>query len=206
MENNQEHVDSKQTSNIKTSNISSSLHTLTSAYTLKRLSMLYVLILIGTIFYTAIYLTAQNNSNIFILKSDTIGVMTETYNAIILLFIPFIFGGIGAIARVLLAGLEIIQSYKLIVSSGLMASFSWLGIKSKLFISLLTPYVEKKYSIPESLPINQAHDISTEFYSMVLIAVLVGMFASNIYIFINQRVEQLTAEKSNYKDKTQSDK
>ena len=132
--------------------------------------------------------------------------MTETYNAIILLFIPFIFGGLGAIARVLLAGLEIIQSYKLIVSSGLMASFSWLGIKSKLFISLLTPYVEKKYSIPESLPINQAHDISTEFYSMVLIAVLVGMFASNIYIFINQRVEQLTAEKSNYKDKTQSDK
>ncbi len=69
-----------------------------------------------------------------------------------------------------------------------MSSFSWLGIKSKVFIALLTPYTAKSAESGEAL----ISESGTEFYSMALVAVLVGAFASNLYIFINQKVESLT--------------
>jgi hypothetical protein len=152
----------------------------------------YGLVALGFI----LYFTASNNPDIFRLRPDTLAVITQTYNALVLLLVPFVFGCFGAVARVLMAGLKATQSFTLIMASGLMATFSWLGIKSKVFISLLAPYVEKKYSVTESVVMQQQSDLNTEFYSMVLVAVLVGMFASNIYIFINQRVEQLSREAS----------
>lgn len=71
-----------------------------------------------------------------------------------------------------------------------MAAFSWVGIKSKLFIALLTPYIEAKPNVSEAIK-----DIDiTEFYSMVLVAILVGMFASNLFVFIDNKTKMLKLE------------
>lgn len=145
-------------------------------------------------FAVAFYFTASRNPEIFTLKKETLSVITEFYNAITLLTVPFILGLIGALARVLMAGIKAAENLTIIFSSGLMAAFSWLSLKSKIFLALVTPYIpHANTSQIEQLP--NTTDIGSEFYSMALVAVLVGMFASNIYIAINQRVEKLASDK-----------
>jgi len=135
---------------------------------------------------------AYLNPQIFIIQGATLQIWNQAINAVILLIVPFLLGCLGAYARVLIAG-ELLSSYrKIILSSGILATFSWMGIKSKVFLALLSPYVEKasakaSESISQFTPENE-----NAFYSMALVAVMVGMFSSNIFIFVNQRVKQLT--------------
>ncbi|WP_407361958.1 hypothetical protein HKW97_11665 [Pseudomonas luteola] len=146
-------------------------------------------------FAVAFYFTASRNPEIFTLKKETLSVITEFYNALTLLIVPFILGLIGALARVLMAGIRAAENLRIIFSSGLMAAFSWLSLKSKVFLALVAPYIPHATNAQiEQLP--STTDIGSEFYSMALVAVLVGMFASNIYIAINQRVEKLATDKS----------
>lgn len=128
------------------------------------------------------------NRGIFELKKEVLVALNETVNALLLLVVPFIFGTIAASARVMISGLQFEQNMRIIVASGLISSFSWLGIKSKVFIALLTPYIARHSDSGEAL----VTESSSEFYSMALVAVLVGAFASNLYIFVNQKVESLT--------------
>ncbi|KAB7702116.1 hypothetical protein GBN33_02970 [Plesiomonas shigelloides] len=130
----------------------------------------------------------RQNPEIFKLKEEVLIVLNETMNALLLLIVPFIFGVIAATTRVMISGLQLRENIKLISASGLMSSFSWLGIKSKVFIALLTPYIAKATDTGDAA----IREGSSEFYSMALVAVLVGAFASNLYIFINQKVESLT--------------
>lgn len=156
-----------------------------------RMVYIYAAIALAVVFY----FTATRNPEIFTLKKETLSVITEFYNALTLLVVPFILGLIGALARVLMAGIRAAENVRIIFSSGLMAAFSWLSLKSKIFLALVIPYIPHSTdSQIEQLP--SATDIGSEFYSMALVAVLVGMFASNIYIAINQRVEKLASDKS----------
>lgn len=146
--------------------------------------------------FTIVYILAigiwfifRQNPSIFVLKQEVLTVISETVNALVLLIVPFIFGVIAASARVMISELNFEKNIKLIAASGLMSSFSWLGIKSKVFIALLTPYIAKNAETSEAL----VAEGSSEFYSMALVAVLVGAFASNLYIFVNQKVESLTS-------------
>jgi hypothetical protein len=148
----------------------------------------------AVIIISALGFTAWSNPEIFKLKPETLSVITEFYNALTLLLVPFILGIIGAFARVLISGIKASQHLPIIFSSGLMASFSWLSLKSKIFLALVTPYIP--HAQPEQVAaIAKSPDIGNEFYSMALVAVLVGMFASNIYIAISEKVERLTNEK-----------
>ncbi|GEQ76457.1 hypothetical protein CTTA_3462 [Comamonas testosteroni] len=161
----------------------------TSAKLLPINSMSYLaLILPLYILGILIYILYRSNPEIFILNKEVFIFIHEAFNAIVLLTIPFIFGIISASARVLISDLRIFTNIKLILASGLMSSFSWLGIKSKVFIALISPYLAQ--NIPSSE--KTISDGSSEFYSMILVAVIVGAFASNLYIFINQKIEILT--------------
>lgn len=147
-------------------------------------------ILIGIVI--ALWYTAWLNPEIFTLHQDTLYVITDTYNVAILLLVPLSFGMLGATSRIMLSGMKFFENIKLVFSSGLIAAFSWLGIKSKIFIALITPYIphaQIQSTREASMTLDQT---GNEIYSMILVAVIVGMFSSNIYIFINQRVEQLT--------------
>ncbi|EGR1569452.1 MULTISPECIES: hypothetical protein [Vibrio] len=148
----------------------------------------------ATIIAGALFYTAYLNPEVFTLHETTLSEIKEAYNLIVLLGIPFIFGSIGASARVLISGMQVGQSLKLIFSSGLIATFSWLSVKSKIFLALITPYVAES-ALKGSKEASEALQTnSSEMYSLALVAVLVGMFASNIYIFIEQRVEQLSSK------------
>lgn len=144
----------------------------------------------------ALFYTAKMNPQIFTLHPETLSLITEAYNLMVLLLIPMFFDAIGAISRVMLSGLNIAKNFRLIISSSLMAAFSWLSIKSKIFISLIAPHI-----ITSNATIQPVSDTleksSPEIYSMVLVAVIVGMFASNLYIFINNKVEKITEKSRN---------
>ena len=90
-----------------------------------------------------------------------------------------------------MAGVKAGQQGVLIVSSGLMAMFSWVGIKSGILLAVVAPHLEK-----QGVPSNITAQTESSFYTMALVAILVGMFSTNLYIFINQRVEQIVAKNS----------
>ncbi|HFQ5032110.1 TPA: hypothetical protein ACGV5Y_004378, partial [Vibrio vulnificus] len=57
-----------------------------------------------------------------------------------------------------------------------------------ILVSIIAPHLEK-----QGVKVSEvAANTSAEFYSMALVAIVVGMFSSNVYIFINQKVESLT--------------
>ncbi len=150
---------------------------------------IYFFMVVGII----LFLSITRNPEVFVLNEETQQVLAQFYNVLIWMLVPCTLGMMGAAARVLLAGMIVSESRKLIFSSGLIAAFSWLGIKSKVFLALVAPYVVGATQT-KSADIVVVGSIGAEFYSMALVAVLVGMFASNIYIFINQRVEKLTRD------------
>ncbi|WP_041713649.1 hypothetical protein [Paraglaciecola sp. T6c] len=153
-----------------------------------------LLIFWGFIFYITsflLYFIFRENLEIFALKKEVAIAINDMLNAFLLLSVPFVFGTIAASTRILISELSIKKNYKIIFASGLMASFSWLGIKSKVFVALLTPYIAKSYEVKET----SLQEGSGEFYSMALVAVLVGAFASNLYIFVSQKVEVLSSNK-----------
>jgi hypothetical protein len=141
--------------------------------------------------FSILLFTSMRNPGIYEIDKETLTLINQAFNAIVLLVIPFFLGSLGATARILMAGVKSGQQGVLIVSSGLMAMFSWVGIKSGVLLAIVAPHLEKQ-------GINSEVTMQTEsnFYTMALVAILVGMFSTNLYIFINQRVEQIVAQKS----------
>ncbi|UDM61776.1 hypothetical protein KIJ96_00425 [Pseudoalteromonas piscicida] len=152
---------------------------------------LYYMLMTFSVCFFVLVITSIMNQGLYRIDEETLSTIKIAYNALILLMIPFLLGALGAFTRVLISGLKVANSTTLIIASGLMAVFSWIGIKSGILVSIIAPHLEKQ-GVKIEASINVSH---TEFYTMALVAILVGMFSSNVYIFINQKVEQLTKEK-----------
>ena len=152
-----------------------------------------IVVLYGLLAFTAaVVYVVYTNPSIGYLSDDTRGELNQAVNAIALLSIPFILGTIGATARILISDVRLFSSIKQIAASGIFAIISWIGIKSKVFLSLLTPYVEKT-TAEGAVVIDQLSQVNDNaFYSLAFVALLVGMFSSNLYVMMNTRVEQLT--------------
>ncbi len=144
--------------------------------------VVYALLALGALFYFLI----SHNPEILKLESETIILFQKMINVLVISLIPFIFGIFGALTRLMLSGEKTINGYiGIVTASGFMAVFSWLSIKSGIFLSLLLPHMQNELSKATVQTIESQND----FYSMILVATLVGMFSSNIYIIINKKVE-----------------
>ncbi|MQW06554.1 hypothetical protein GHK45_23360 [Sinorhizobium meliloti] len=154
----------------------------------KTMSMALVLGLI----FTALFWISFHNPEIYLVKAETLTIINSGYNAIILLTIPFLLGVVGAISRLLLSGVRVIQEVSLVIGSGLMAAFSWVGIKSGVLMAVIAPHLEKQ-GLAEPAQISSS---PSDFYTLMLVAVFVGMFSTNLYLFISQRVDQLSQKAS----------
>lgn len=153
------------------------------------------LMLLGTLvfFFFMIFLMASiKNPDLYQIDKETLIIINQAFNALVLLTIPFLLGMLGAVSRILIAGLNVVNQSSLILSSGLMATFSWIGIKSGVLLAIVAPHFEKQGIPPEGIVSSPSN-----FYTMALVAVLVGMFSTNLYLFINQKVEQLTQKSNN---------
>lgn len=137
---------------------------------------------------------SMGNPSIYKIDEETLLVVNQALNAIILLVVPFLLGIVGASARILIATIKPELKGNLLISSGLMATFSWIGIKSGVLISIIAPHLEKANVAPERA-ISSAHD----FYTMAFVAILVGMFSTNLYLIISEKVEQITQQVQNKK-------
>ncbi|KQX98735.1 hypothetical protein ASE23_24135 [Rhizobium sp. Root73] len=110
---------------------------------------------------------------------------------------PFLLGVLGAVARLLLSGVRVMAELPLAVGSGLMATFSWVGIKSGVFMAVVAPHMAKQGVADQAAFAKTPSD----FYTLVLVAVFVGMFSTNLYLFISQRVEQLSSRKAEHRER-----
>ncbi|EIY8044348.1 hypothetical protein MNR05_004585 [Vibrio vulnificus] len=150
------------------------------------------LMYLGTIimFVFMIFIMASiTNRDLYQIDKETLTIINQAFNAMILLTIPFLLGMLGAVSRILIAGVNVTNQFSLILSSGLMATFSWIGIKSGVLLAVVAPHLEKQGVTSETVISSPSN-----FYTMALVAVLVGMFSTNLYLFINQKVEQLTSK------------
>lgn len=150
------------------------------------------LMLITTI-GSILWFVAFQNREIFILEPDTLLLISRAFNALVLLTLPFILGSLGAVSRLLLSGVRIPEQFSLVVGSGVMAAFSWIGVKSGVLLALIAPHVEKT-RLPDAIEFSKS---SSDFYTLALVAIFVGMFSTNLYMFIRDKVEKLAAEKKN---------
>lgn len=141
--------------------------------------------------FAILMFASMTNPGIYKIDKETLILINQAFNAIVLLVIPFFLGSLGATARILMAGVKAGQQGVLIVSSGLMAMFSWVGIKSGVLLAIVAPHLEK-----QGITADVTVQTESNFYTMALVAIVVGMFSTNLYIFINQRVEQIVAQKS----------
>lgn len=129
------------------------------------------------------------NIDIFKLEQETSIIINQAINAVVLLAIPFLLGSVAGLTRILMSDVSVKNKGTLVVSSGIMAMFSWIGIKSGVLMAIVAPHLEK-----QGVAVALEGQTSSTFYTMALVAILVGMFSTNLYLFINGRVEQLTAK------------
>ncbi|OOE97999.1 hypothetical protein BZG78_10260 [Salinivibrio sp. MA351] len=156
----------------------------------ERRKRMYLLVTF-TFAFMVLVMASVTNPGIYKIDPETLITINQAFNAIVLLAIPFLLGSIGAVARILMSGLLMVHSGTLVISSGLMAMFSWVGIKSGVLLAIVAPHLEDK-GVSTSITAQAPSD----FYTMALVAILVGMFSTNLYLFINQRVEYLTQQAS----------
>lgn len=152
--------------------------------------MLYSLCL--TFIFMIFFFVSTTNPEIYNIDSSTVSTINQAMNALFLLTIPFLLGSLGGAARILIADIKIKSKGNLIISSGLMAAISWIGVKSGVLVAVIAPHLEKAGATAE-VTIQSSND----FYTMALVAVFVGMFSTNLYLMISQKVDQLTAQRKN---------
>jgi hypothetical protein len=150
------------------------------------MNRLIVVAAVGFVFMV-FNLLSLRNPEIYDVDPETLRTVNQAINAIILLTVPFVLGTIGAAARILISDINPQHKTALIVSSGLMAVFSWVSIKSGVLVALLAPHIERANLSKETVTTGQS-----DFYTLALVAIAVGMFATNVYLMIAQRVDQLT--------------
>ncbi|WP_414894383.1 hypothetical protein [Pseudomonas sp. IT-232MI5] len=142
----------------------------------------------GIVIFIFFFLSARN-PEIYDIDTATLKTINQAINALILLTVPFVLGSLGAFARTLISDITPDHKGGLIVSSGLMGVFSWVSIKSGVLIALIAPHIDKA-----NLPKDTVVSGQSDFYTLALVAILVGMFSTNVYLMISQKVEQLTRQ------------
>ena len=151
-------------------------------------TMMVTVFVTGVISFLLLYAATQN-PQIFVLDPDTVLLVSRAFNALVLLSLPFILGIVGAISRLLLSGINVFEQRNLVLGSGLMACFSWIGVKSGVLVALIAPHING--NSPETVEFSKS---SSDFYTLALVAIFVGMFSTNLYIFIREKVEKLSVE------------
>lgn len=143
------------------------------------------LILISLI--SALIIASLIDNKVTSINEETRNLINNLFNLIYAGIVPLSIGMTGAIARIFLSGASFDNQVRTTVGSGLMATFSWMGIKSGLLLSIIAPHLEKQVGLESSGTIDEDN-----FYMMALIAVFVGMYSPNLFSAFNDRVSQMT--------------
>ena len=128
---------------------------------------------------------ASVNPEVFKLQAATSKILNQAINSVVLLVVPFLFGVVGALTRIILTDLKIKQKGMLIISSGLMAMVSWVAIKSDILFSTQALHSIDGQVVSNLVTVSEL----SGFYSSSLIAIVVGMLVTNFYVSFLARIE-----------------
>lgn len=119
----------------------------------------------------------------FKLSDDTISTINQTLNIAIALLPAFLFGLLGAVCKLFLSGEDFIQNIKGVIGSGGIAVITVLSFKSGLISLIADTYFS-----------GNASDLSAKTlqggqYSTILISLISGMFAYNIFSMMSRAAD-----------------
>lgn len=122
---------------------------------------------------------------IFVLHEDVTFALNMTVNILVYAFPAFFAGLIGSLTRILLSSNDnIFNHFRILIGSGFIAIFTFLGLKSGLVYELIVGSVSDVKVLSDI-------DEKKAFYKLIMLCILTGMFATTIFLTIEERVTNL---------------
>ena len=148
-------------------------------------SYIAIAFFVGIIYALYLSLGTEQMVGIFKLNEDVLFTLNMSFNAFIYAVPAFAIACLGSITKVLLSphDLSNTQYLKLIIGSGLIGILTFLGLKSGIVLDLLHGTVE--------LQTLTLADDKKSFYKMIVLCYITGMFATTIFLTVEERVQNL---------------
>lgn len=160
-----------------------------------KISFFYLILILIAIIGSINYISNIEPETIkLFISQDTLNIIKITTDTFIFLIIPFLIGMISSFTRLLLSNQSFFENINIIIASGFLSSFSWITLKSKIFITLLT--INISHEKLQEISTNMMSD--SDYYTFFLVSIVIGMFAPNFYLALNSKIQLLTKE--HYKD------
>lgn len=120
------------------------------------------------------------------LSEYTIAMINEAINTLAISIFAFLFGGLGAIAKILMSEKNLYREAHIIAASGIIGVIAWLSVSSGVLLTLLAPEFNRSGNEKLLSP--------TNFQTLALVCLIVGMFASNFYLIVQNRINKIDDE------------
>lgn len=122
---------------------------------------------------------------VFTLHEDVIFALNMSFNIFIYAMPAFISAILGSTTRILLSTTdEILNHSRIIFGSGLIGILTFLGLKSGIVFDLLVE------TVPNVKILSEVEE-KKSFYKLILLCFITGMFATTIFLTIEERVTNL---------------
>lgn len=121
--------------------------------------------------------------------SETSILFSQFLNLIAVSIIPIFFGGMGSIIKLLASNISIYENFKAIIFSCLFSFSAFIALKSKIVMSGILALYNKDNIVG-------AADANLDIFSFAVVSIFVGIFASNIFLFLKKHVDLLSKRKS----------
>lgn len=141
--------------------------------------------LIGLVGLTYLSLGASQFRTIFTLHDDVIFALNMCVNILIYALPAFLAAFFGSLTRILLSSSDSVFNHlRVLVGSGFIGVLTFLGLKSGIIFDILVG------SVPNVKVFSDAEE-KKAFYKLIVLCLLTGMFATTIFLTIEERVTNL---------------
>lgn len=141
--------------------------------------------LLGFVYLIYFSLGQDQFRSIFSLHDDVIFALNMSVNILIYAFPAFVAALLGSVTRILLSSNDSVFSHlRIIIGSGFIGVFAFLGLKSGLIYDLLVGSLSDVKVLVDV-------DEKKAFYKLIVLCVFTGMFATTMFLTIEERVNNL---------------
>lgn len=146
---------------------------------------IFIYLFIGSFMFIYVFLGGDQIQSIFTLHEDVIFALNMSFNIFAYAIPAFTVAMIGSITRILLSTADdFFNHLRIIIGSGFIGVFTFLGLKSGIILDLLVDTVP-------NVQILTAAEEKKSFYKLMVLCLLTGMFATTIFLTIEERVINL---------------
>lgn len=145
----------------------------------------FVYALIGILVLIYFSLGESQFRTILTLHDDVVFALNMSVNVLIYALPAFLAAFLGSLTRILLSSNDSVFShFRILIGSGFIGVFTFLGLKSGIVFDILVG------SVPNVKIFSDVEE-KKAFYKLIVLCLLTGMFATTIFLTIEERVTNL---------------